>query len=199
MPFKPAQDYTSRPMESSDRPDLAALRIERGSRLAERGGWKKFVLGCLVLLCLLVVALLFIAHGAGVAKVQVVLARGVGSGSSSATVLNASGYIKPRRRATVAAKITGRVAEMLVEEGIHVAAGQVLARLDPSEYQAALGVAQAQRDVAAKTVAEAEVTLVDAERTLGRNRELREKGFVTQEDLARAATAVELVGPPVAK
>jgi len=136
---------------------------------------------------------LFVRRSESVA-VEVALARraeAVGGGGAS-SILDASGYVTPRRRATVAAKITGRVVEMLVEEGIRVDEGQVLARLDPSEFQAQLDLARAQRDVAARSVGEAEVSLADAERTLWRNRELREKGFITQEDLDRASTAVDL-------
>ena len=36
----------------------------------------------------------------------------------------------------VAAKVTGRIVEMLVDEGMRVAAGQVLARLDDSDAKA---------------------------------------------------------------
>ena len=59
-------------------------------------------------------------------------------------VLNASGYVTARRRATVSSKVTGKVLEVFVEEGKAVRKGQVLARLDDSQMRAALAVAQAQ-------------------------------------------------------
>ncbi len=52
------------------------------------------------------------------------------SGRGGAAVLNASGYVTARRRATVSSKITGKVVGVIVEEGMAVKAGQVLARLD---------------------------------------------------------------------
>ena len=58
---------------------------------------------------------------------------------AQAAVLNASGYVTARRRATVSSKITGKVVEVNVEEGMAVREGQVLARLDDAQYKAALG------------------------------------------------------------
>ena len=63
---------------------------------------------------------------------------------TQAAVLNASGYVTARRRATVSAKITGKVVEVNVEEGMTVREGQVLARLDDEEPRAALALAEAQ-------------------------------------------------------
>ena len=54
------------------------------------------------------------------------------------TVLNASGYVTARRQATVSSKVTGKVIEVLVEEGMKVKEGQVLAKLDSSNVSASL-------------------------------------------------------------
>ena len=62
------------------------------------------------------------------------------AGDSRPTVLNASGYVTARRQATVSAKVTGKIAEVLVEEGMAVAEGQVLARLDNSSERAYLAL-----------------------------------------------------------
>ena len=75
-------------------------------------------------------------------------ATAIGNGSGSAAVLDATGYVVARRMATVSAKITGKVREVLIEEGQHVQAGQVMATLDPID-------ADAQRDLAASQVAAA--------------------------------------------
>ena len=66
------------------------------------------------------------------------------SGSSASSILDASGYVVPRRRATVSSKITGKVLEVLVEEGMYVEKGQLLAQLDDSTYRADLDYAQSQ-------------------------------------------------------
>lgn len=74
-------------------------------------------------------------------RTATVSAIGGGSGGA-ASVLDASGYVTARRMATVSAKITGKVREVLIEEGQHVEAGQVMATLDPID-------ADAQRDLSA--------------------------------------------------
>ena len=66
------------------------------------------------------------------------------SGSSASSILDASGYVVPRRRATVSSKITGKVLEVLVEEGMYVEKGQLLAQLDDSTYKADLEYAKSQ-------------------------------------------------------
>ena len=60
--------------------------------------------------------------------------------SGPGTVLNASGYVTARRRATVSSKVTGKVLEVFVEEGQNVHEGQILARLDDAQTRAALAV-----------------------------------------------------------
>src|SRR5690606_21779200 len=94
------------------------------------------------------------------------------AGTGRPALLNASGYVTPRRRATVAAKITARVNEILAEEGMHVKAGQVLARLDDSDARARLLSARADRDATAATLGELRVNLANAERELARMNEL---------------------------
>jgi RND family efflux transporter MFP subunit len=107
------------------------------------------------------------------------------------TVLNASGYVEPKQRATVAAKITGQVTEMLVDEGMRVEKDQVLARLDDAEAKARLRSAQAQLSVSMARIPEMEIALTDAERDLSRIIKLHKKGIASQEDLDKAAIAVD--------
>ena len=66
------------------------------------------------------------------------------SGSSATSILDASGYVVPRRRATVSSKMTGKVLEVFVEEGMYVEKGQLLAQLDDSTYKADLEYAESQ-------------------------------------------------------
>jgi len=109
----------------------------------------------------------------------------------AAVLLNASGYVTPRVRATVAAKITGRVVEVLVDEGMRVEAGQVLARLDESDVRARLAAAVAERDAAAAAIADLEVNLANADRELGRQVELEKEGVAAVQALDAARTLVE--------
>src|SRR5690606_36876600 len=76
--------------------------------------------------------------------VQIAAAVAMGGGSTAASVLDASGYIVARRMATVSAKITGRVREVLIEEGMTVEEGQVMARLDPIDADAQRSLSAAQ-------------------------------------------------------
>ena len=72
----------------------------------------------------------------------------IGGSSGNASVLDATGYVVARRMATVSSKVTGKVLEVMIEEGQKVAAGDVMARLDPVD-------ANAQRALAASQVAAA--------------------------------------------
>jgi RND family efflux transporter MFP subunit len=100
--------------------------------------------------------------------------------SGRAAVLNASGYVVARRLATVASKVTGRLTDVEIEEGMTVAEGQVLARLDAATTRAAYDVATAQREAAARALREIEVRLADARRAQQRTQELRERSLVAQ-------------------
>ena len=80
-------------------------------------------------------------------------------------MLNASGYVTARRRATVSSKITGKVVEVNVEEGMAIKEGQVLARLDDAQFRASLALAMAQAEAARRNVRESEVRLVEAQGT----------------------------------
>jgi RND family efflux transporter MFP subunit len=105
-------------------------------------------------------------------------------------VLEAAGYVTARREATVSSKVTGRLAEVLIEEGESVAAGQVLARLDDVDARAALGLAQARLDAARAQLGQIEAQLEQARRDAKRQQELREKGLNSEQALETARTQV---------
>ena len=108
--------------------------------------------------------------------------------AGSASVLDASGYVTARRQATVSAKITGKVTEVLIEEGMRVAEGAVLARLDDTEAKAQLGLARAQLVAARSQEAEIRAQLAQAERDFTRQQELLNRQLVAEQamDAARA-------------
>jgi RND family efflux transporter MFP subunit len=101
-------------------------------------------------------------------------------GAGDGAVLNASGYVVARRLATVSSKVTGRVAEVLFEEGAVVTEGQVLARLDDSTARAEHAVAASGLEAARRDLREIEVRLADARKTLARNRSLVERRLVAE-------------------
>jgi len=104
---------------------------------------------------------------------------------------SASGYVTPRRRSTIAAKITGRVTAVYAEEGMHVKAGQVLATLDDSDARVRLASAKADRDATAASIEDLQVNLANAERELRRTKELEASGIQTVQALDAARTVVE--------
>src|SRR6185369_11339285 len=80
------------------------------------------------------------------------------------TLLNASGYVTARREATVSSKITGKVTEVLVEEGMTVQAGQILARIDSSNVETSLRLSEAQLEVARQMLGETQANLEQSKR-----------------------------------
>jgi RND family efflux transporter MFP subunit len=123
--------------------------------------------------------------------VEVVSAHTTGPGQAqAATLLNASGYVTPRRRATVAAKITARVQEIYVDEGMRVKAGQVLAVLDQSDARVRLNSAIADRDSTKAALDDLQVNLKNAEIELHRTQQLQKSGVSTQQALDTARTTV---------
>jgi RND family efflux transporter MFP subunit len=168
--------------------DLAALRIDRRSARSGFGRW----LAWLLVVIVLVIAATGVwawATRERVAQVKVatVTERAVGT---QAAVLNASGYVTARRRATVSSKITGKVVEVNVEEGMAVKEGQVLARLDDSNARAAVQLAEAMAEAARRAVAESEVRLADARITLRRRIELLRERVVAQAEVDQAEAEV---------
>lgn len=110
---------------------------------------------------------------------------------TQAAVLNASGYVTARRRATVSSKITGKVVEVNVEEGMAVREGQVLARLDDTTLKASLALAEARAEAARRAVREIEVRLAEAMLTLGRRKQLVADGLATVAEVDAAQAEVD--------
>ena len=101
------------------------------------------------------------------------------------------GYVTARRRATVSSKVTGKVIEVNVEEGMAVREGQVLARLDDSTLQAALRLYRAQLEAAKRQIPESEVRLAQARVQLQRQERLRKEGLNTPNDIDNAKAEVD--------
>ncbi len=174
-------------MTEPAKPKLADLRIDRtGITGSSR---RPLLLAAIALVIAAVVAVLLLGHSRPVV-IETATARAADPGGA-ATILNASGYVEPRRKATVAAKITGRVTEVLVDEGMAVEAGQVLARLDDSDARRRSEAIRAEREVAAAALTEIEVALADAVRTLNRIQELRADGVASVQDLDTATANVD--------
>ena len=108
------------------------------------------------------------------------------SNAAGGTVLNASGYVTARLQATVSSKFTAKVTEVLIEEGMSVDKGQVLARLDDSNIRAALDLAEAQRVSEQKGLEETEALLREARLNLERVQKLVERKLASESELDRS-------------
>ncbi len=175
-------------MERPRGPDLSGLKIDEAARVgSERRRWRLIAAGLAALL--LVAAGLFYLLREQAPVVGVTTVR-VDKGGRPA-LLNASGYVTPRRRATIAAKITARVNEMLAEEGTQVEPGQILARLDDSDARARLASARADREATAAALGDLRVNLANAERDLLRTEELWNRRLVAEQARDQARMVVD--------
>jgi len=114
-------------------------------------------------------------------EVTTVVAASESSGPSLGNaVLNASGYVVARRISTVSSKVTGKIAEIFVEEGMVVKEGQVLARLEPANSRTMLTMAQRELEASKRNLAEIEVRLAEARRNLERNESLVQQQLISQ-------------------
>ena len=152
---------------------LKELRIDRTDKSSRksRGGFALWVLA----------ALLVAAGGVGfwwyarASAVEVRTARVEETADrvrAAEAVLDASGYVTARRRATVSSKVAGKIVEVRVEEGMEIAEGQLLARLDDSNVSRQLALAEAQLRSARSSLAETEVRIAEAKLNLERTRNL---------------------------
>jgi RND family efflux transporter MFP subunit len=160
---------------------LASLKIDRASESAPEGRGRLW-------LWIALAALLLVAAGAWLLRPRAVEVRSVvveetGGAVGGGAVLNASGYVTARREATVSSKVTGKVVEVMVEEGMKVEAGQVLARLDDSQARLAYELAQAEVAAADKAQAETEAQLHEARLRRDRTKNLAAQGISSQADV----------------
>jgi RND family efflux transporter MFP subunit len=178
-------------MATSSQPpkhDLGSLRISEGQRRGGRTG-KAFGIFAAILGLVVIVSAAVFAFMHQKPVVEVAIAQKIGSDRPA--LLNASGYVTPRRRATVASKITGRVTGVFFDEGMHVPQGFVLATLDDSDVRRALDSAKADRDTAQASISDLQVQLKFAQIELHRAQQLQASGVQTQEALDTASTNVD--------
>jgi RND family efflux transporter MFP subunit len=126
-------------------------------------------------------------------SVRTAVARTAPRGPATGSVLDASGYVTARRQATVSAKITGKVTEVLIEEGMRVQEGAVLARLDDTEATAQLALARAQLTAARSQQAEIRAQLEQAERDHERQAELYRRQLVAAQALDAAVAQRDML------
>ena len=170
------------------KPDLGGLHIDSHKRGARKAGARITIL-VFVLLAALAIAGGVYEYMRQAPSVQVATVEAQESGPTA--LLNASGYVTPQRRATVAAKITGRVTGVFFTEGMHVNKGFVLATLDDSDVQRTLATAKADRNATQGSILDLQVQLKNAQIELRRAQALKAAGIQTQEALDNATMAAD--------
>jgi len=183
---------TTAPAAESPSALLNQLHIDRTDAPAATGNRRIWTIAGAVLL--------LAASGAGAAllmpsrvAVHEVSARAmVSTGPAAAgSLLDASGYVVAQRQATVSAKITDKVTQVLIEEGQHVAENQIVARLDDTNIRAAYVQTQGQLAYARASLAQVQVNLANAQRDYNRKKDLYAQQFVSQSDLDNAQTTLD--------
>jgi RND family efflux transporter MFP subunit len=169
--------------------DLGSLHIDDAQRTRSNVGKRLALLVGAVILLAGLSGAIFVFWGKA-PEVEVAVAQKPPVGGREA-LLNASGYVTPRRRATIAAKITGLVTGVYFDEGSRVHEGQVLATLDDSDARKALDSAKSERDSTEAAVHDYEVQLRNARIDLSRAEKLTEAGVQPQQQLDAARTAVD--------
>lgn len=165
--------------------DLSRLKIDKRAVSGKPGRFRRPLKWGVLLVCLAL--LLVVARMAFVPQVQVEVGTvSMVYPSQSFTVLNASGYVVAQRKAALAAKATGRLVWLGVEEGSRIRAGEVIARLENQDTTAALQQAVAGVALAKANVEQARAELNDAGRAYRRQQELLGQGIVAQAEFDTA-------------
>jgi RND family efflux transporter MFP subunit len=171
--------------------DLSKLRIERAPSAAPRlkRRWGKLALIGVVIVAAIAFGVTWYAAPVPVEMVTVTSAYP----SQNFTLLNATGYVVPQRKAALSSKATGRLEWLGVLEGSRVKAGEVIARLESNDVQATLAQAEAQVNVAIANQQQGAAELRDAEANYRRSAELLAKKFISgaqhDSDVARLGKA----------
>lgn len=172
---------------TSRKSSLSDLKIDDRARYAGAGRFGAWIVLLVVAAALAAAGWYWLGRPSGVVvQAATVRAAGTDEASGPAAVLNASGYVTARRRATVSSKMTGKVVDVRVEEGMAVRQGQVLARLDDTTLRRYLELAEAELGASRRTAAETEVRLREAKLSLARAESLVKDGISGQADLDRA-------------
>jgi HlyD family secretion protein len=118
-------------------------------------------------------------------EVRTAVAREVTSKAAN-TILNASGYVTARRQATVSSKFTGKIMEVMIEEGMQVEKDQVLARLDDVNIRTSYALAEAQLRASETSRKETEALLIEARAIFKRTQNLLDQKLASEAEMDRA-------------
>lgn len=168
---------------------LKELRIDRNAPPPSGPGRGLWIGIGIAVVALLIAGGWFLAGRKQGPEVKTASAVAIGNGGASASVLDATGYVVARRMATVSAKITGKVREVLIEEGQRVEAGQVMATLDPIDANAERELASGQLSAAQSDVARVQAQLKEAELNASRLGSMVQQQLVSKSQYDQAVAS----------
>ncbi len=176
-------EYVQNMADPSQR--IHELKIDRSESAPTAGGrWWLLVLAVAIVAA---AAWWFVWRpAANAVAVTTEVARRPLSVAASSSVLDAAGYVVARREATVSSKLTGKVVEILVEEGMRVEKDQIVARLDDATQRAQLELAEAQAGAARAALAEFRAQLRAARLERDRLRDLASRKLASAASLDAA-------------
>ena len=174
--------------QTSDR--IGQLKIDRNAPPPAAGRRLWLIVPLLALLGF-AIWWFFLRPASGAVLVETEIARKPPSAAAANSVLDASGYVTARREATVSSETTGKVVEVLVEEGMVVEEGQVVARLDDTIQRAQADLARAQAQSARAALLETEAQLRSARLERDRLRDLAERRLTSIASLDTAEAAYD--------
>jgi RND family efflux transporter MFP subunit len=168
---------------------LNQLRIDRSEPPDSAGGHAKWWAAGIAVAIVAASGIWYLLRPTGVI-VKAAVAQAASTGGSAAiggaSLLDASGYIVARRRATVSSKVTGKVVEVHLEEGQRVEAGEVIARLDDSNWKAALAQSNAQLQQAEANLVSAQTAYDDAKPIFERNEQQKTAAVISLQSFDEA-------------
>jgi RND family efflux transporter MFP subunit len=185
-------------MAEGQRELLDRLKINRDEEEDEGGGNRWLIVGFVTACVVIAAGAIYFFWPKGEEQVAAAEPAPAATGTAataptigSGGVLSASGYVTARRLATVSAEITGRMAEVLIEEGMSVQAGQVLARLDTTLAKTEVGIAEGNLRSARGALDAATADSAEAQRALVRVQGVKAREFASTADLTRAQAAAD--------
>ncbi|WP_368565110.1 efflux RND transporter periplasmic adaptor subunit [Pseudoxanthomonas sp. UTMC 1351] len=173
---------------------LKELRIDRKAPAPEPKSGRSIWIVLAVVVVLLLAAGAWAVFGREKAiEVRTAPTVSLSSGGAAASVLDASGYVVARRMATVSAKVTGKVQEVLIEEGMQVAEGQVLARLEPIDANAERALAGTQLQATRSQSNGIQAQLKEAEAHARRLSQLVDQQLISRSQYDQAVATRDLL------
>ena len=171
---------------------LEQLKIDRSEDEESSGVWRWIIVGSM-LIAVAAAGVWYYAMAPRPVAIRVASAEAISAevATSRASALDASGYVIARRQATVSSKITGRVIEVLIEEGQEVAADEVVARLDDTNARARVAQNAALLAQQRASLNASQVALANAEPTFERSQRQFEQQVISAQDFDTAKTAYD--------